>query len=225
MRLKFYLPLFLLFFSTLKTYSQASGPEYFVTVNGNLYLPINNPNKGVYPILWYDKETNPKLLIGGLGVGLSAFKPLKDKISLKGVINISKHTYWDEPIGLVDISGYDLQLLVAGSSDFSIDLAATAHYFLTERISVGTGLGSQLLLTTLARLPEFQDIKASVAAHRYYKRLMPTLPVELSFKTKKNLFNIRYEYGLLNRYKKDIAVYKKDKFGLLSFELGFPVNQ
>jgi len=224
MRLKFYLPLFFLFFSTLKTYSQASGPEYFITLNGNLYLPINNPNKGVYPILWYDKETDPKLLIGGLGVGLSAFKPLQDKISLKGAINISKHTYWDEPIGLVDMMGYDMQLLVAGSSDFSIGIAATAHYFLSEKISIGTGLGSQVLLTTLSRLPAINDTKVSIAAHHYYKRLMSTLPVELSFKTKKNLFNIRYEYGLLNRYKKGIGVYKKDKFGLLDFELGFKLN-
>lgn len=50
-----------LFFVTLKSYSQVSGYEYFITVNGNLYVPVNNPEKGMYPILWYDKETDAKL--------------------------------------------------------------------------------------------------------------------------------------------------------------------
>lgn len=100
-----------------------------------------------------------------------------------------------------------------------------AHYFLTEKISIGTGLGGQILLISLSRMPEIYDSKAAVAVNRYYKPFMPTLPVELSFKSKKNLFTIRYEHGLLNRYKKDLAAYKKDKFGLLSFEVGFKLNK
>jgi len=224
MKLRNYYILLLLLFISFKSFSQTSATEYFITVNGNLYIPIKNPAKGIYPILWYDKETNPKLLIGGLGVGLSAFRPLENKVSLKGGVNISKHTYWDEPIQLVDAGGNNMQLFVAGSSDLAVGITATAHYFLTEKISFGTGLGGQILLATLSRLAEFNDSRSSIGVHHYYKRLMPTLPFEVSFKAKKTLFNIRYEYGLLNRYKKDIAAYKKDKFSLLSFEVGLKLN-
>ncbi|GEO02666.1 hypothetical protein AAE02nite_03300 [Adhaeribacter aerolatus] len=222
MRLYFFVFSFLLL--ATQAVGQTAKYEYFITLNGNLYLPINNPEKGVYPILGYDKETDSKVLIGGMGVGLAAFKSVKNNLMLKGQANLSKHTYWDEPLYIVDDVGNPLNRLVAGSSDYAIGLTVSVNYFLTPKISVGTGLGTQILLVSLSRLPQVYDSKKLVAVNNYYKRFVPVLPIELSYKSNKKLFNVRYEHGLLDRLKGDLQNVQDDKFGLLVFEVGFRIR-
>ena len=131
--------LLLLLLCASQAYSQAAEPTYFITVNGNLYLPVNTPTKGVYPILWYDNETSPKLLIGGFGVGVAGLKRITNKLGLKGEMNISKHTYWDEAFYATDDYGSAGQFFLAGSADYALGLTATVHYYLGEKISLGTG--------------------------------------------------------------------------------------
>jgi hypothetical protein len=222
--MKLYFFVLSLLFLTTQAVGQTADYEYFISGNGNLYLPINNPEKGVYPILGYDKETDSKVLIGGMGVGFSAFKQVKNKVSLKGQANLSKHTYWDEPITFVDNSGNPLNQFVSGSSDYSLGLTATVNYSLTQRISVGTGLGGQILLISLSRLPQINDSKKIIAVNNYYKPFMPVLPLELTYKSQKRMFNIRYERGLLNRIKGGLKNFKDDKFGLFVFEVGFKMR-
>jgi hypothetical protein len=205
-------------------FGQQTGVQWFITPNVNLYLPVGTPYKGVYPVLWYDKETTPKVLIGGFGVGVSALKPYGEKLTLKGQANLSKHTYWDEPMQLIDENGAPIRDYLAGSSDYTLGLTATGHYQFTGKFSAGTGLGGQVLLVSLVRLPPNYFTgpdEEQLATSRYYKRLVPMLPVELSLKLEKILFNVRYEHGLLNRLRKPLADYQTDRFGLLSFEVGF----
>lgn len=224
MSMKLYMVLFLWLAISIQALGQSGEYEYFITVNGNLYLPINNADKGVYPIIAYDKETSPKLLIGGLGAGISAYKTIHERLSLKPQVNLSKHTYWDKPIVVTNGLGTAIFPFLSGSSDYSLGIAATIHYFLTKNISFGTGLGGQVLLLSLSRIPDTNYEPKTVAVNRYYKPFMPTLPVELSCKFKSKMFNIRYEHGLLNRYRGDLKDYSEDKFGLLTFEVGFKIN-
>jgi hypothetical protein len=216
----------LLFVST-KSFAQNKSCEWFITPNVNLYIPVNNPAKGVYPVLWYDSETKPKLLIGGFGMGISVYKPLTEKISLKGQVNLSKYTYWDERFYARE-SGSLYKDYLSGSSDYTLGLTVTAHYFITKKLSMGTGLGSHILLISLSRLPELElntgKSSGGVARNRYYKPLMPVFPIELSLKLEKILFNIRYEYGLLNRIKGDLKQYLNDRYSLLVFEVGFKIK-
>lgn len=205
-------------------FGQQTGIQWFITPNVNLYLPLGTSYKGVYPVLWYDKETTPKVLIGGFGVGVSALKPYGEKVTLKGQANVSKHTYWDEPIVMIDENGGPIRDYVAASSDYSLGITATGHYQFTGKFSAGTGLGGQVLLVSLVRLPPNYFTgpdREQIGTSRYYKRLLPMLPVELSLKLEKVLFNVRYEHGLLNRIKGELAQYKTDRFGLLTFEVGF----
>jgi hypothetical protein len=230
MKPAFYLFLFTILACNAPCFSQNTGFEWFFTPNANLSLLINTPTKGAYPILWYDKETDPKLLIGGFGMGLSAFKTVSGKVGLKGQTNLSKQTYWDEPIMATDESGFPIQTVLTGSSDYSLGITATAHYFLSKKLSVGTGLGAQVLLLSLSRLPEINTTwgpsppEKGIARNRYYKPIMPVVPLEISLKLNKTLFNIRYEYGLLNRLKGNMAQYKTDRFSLLTFEVGFKIK-
>ncbi|GAA4458276.1 hypothetical protein GCM10023189_30240 [Nibrella saemangeumensis] len=230
MRLLFCLGLFISCFSA-NLYAQSAGYECFFTQNGNLYIPVNNPNKGVYPILWYDKTTRPRFLIGGLGVGALFVRPLTANVSWRTQTNLSKHTYWDELTRVVDVRGLDMGYAGAGSSDYTIGLTSTLHYNVTGRVSVGTGIGGQLLLISLARLPDFKehhrpDLQEhdQIAINKHYKPIVPVLPVELAVKLPKGfLFTTRYEHGLLNRIKGDLSKVKTDKYGLLTFELGVKI--
>jgi hypothetical protein len=218
--------LFILFFSlTGKSLAQGPELEYFITGNGNLYLPINNPEKGTYPILWYDQDTDPKLLIGGMGVGAAVWKEVHPRLSLKGQANLSKQASWGEPIGAGDGGGNSLGAFLGGSADYTVGVGAMGHFFLTEKLSVGTGLGGQLLLLSLSRVPDnFPDAKRSFVVNRYYRPFIPTIPLEVSIKTPRKVFSVRYEQGLINRIKGDLGKSKRENFGLLFFEMGFKIK-
>ena len=220
---KYYITLFFLVIMGGQVFSQDRGLEYFLVVNTNLYLPGAQANKGLYPIIGYDKESQPKLLIGGFGFGVAAFKPLAESLSLMTQMNLSKHTYWDEPVELRGSNNGPLGQFLAGSSDYAFGITGTLHYYIGRKMSIGTGLGAQLFTVTLSRVPKFVDFKFApdaVSINRYYRQCLPTIPLEWSVKGDKLLFNIRYEYGLTNRYKKPLSESKSDRFSLLFFELG-----
>lgn len=205
------------------TFSQDTAIEYFLVGNGNLYLPGGQSNKGLYPIIGYDKDAQPKLMIGGFGFGVAAFEPLQKSLSIKGQINVSKHTYWDEPLEMRGANNEPLGQFIFGSSDYALGITGALHYFLGEKMSVGTGLGAQLLTTTLSHVPKFEHFEVvpdAISVNRYYRQFLPMLPLEWSWKGDKLLTTIRYEYSLTNRYKKDLAESKSDRFSLLYFELG-----
>lgn len=204
-------------------YSQNNSTEWFGSCQTNLYFPISTSTKGTYPILWYDRETNPKVLIGGFGVGTMLYKPIKNKLFFKGIATLSKISYWDEPLLAKDFNGNPQGEIQRGSSDYLVHISGLVHYFFTDKISVGGGLGTHLNIVTFARIPTQKQDEVSVGVQRHYKTLMPIIPLELSYKTLKKVFSIRYEQGLLNRYKKDLAQYKKEKLGLLMFEIGFKI--
>ena len=53
--------------------------------------------------------------------------------------------------------------------------------------------------------------------------MVPVVPVEASYKTKRVLLNVRYKYALKNRYKNDLQNERTDHYSLLTFEIGFDV--
>lgn len=58
----------------MNCFAQKPNKQWFFSPNWNLYIPTNTSNKGTYPIIGYDKESSPKLLIGGYGIGVSVLK-------------------------------------------------------------------------------------------------------------------------------------------------------
>ena len=213
--------MFSLFFHCI--YAQQHEAEYFVSVNGNLYLPFNS-EKGMFPILGYDKETKPKLLIGGFGVGLAGVKKLTEKTAFKGQVNISRSVYWESFLFTNNVAQVTGQAM-ASSTDYTVGLLGTFHYKLSPAFSIGTGLGAQVLIASYLNLREdLIDGSEYIGRNRFYKPLMPMLPIELSYKVRKIFINLRYEHGLMDRFKKDLAEYKTDKFGLIFFEFGIKVN-
>jgi hypothetical protein len=226
MKVKF--SVFLIFSALIitKLHAQDNGIEYFVTTNANLHIPFADGDKGAYPILWYDKKSDPKLQIGGFGLGFTAIKPYRKKSVIKAQANLSRHVYWDNSFEAVGLQNQSLGSYSTSSVDYTMGIAGTIHFMLSEKFSVGTGLGCQVMLWSFTRLNELPLNESSDrrARNNYYKRIIPTLPVEFSLKKSRTLYTIRYEQALLNRYKKDIAAVKKEGYGLISFEVGFRMN-
>jgi hypothetical protein len=223
MKAKFGLPL--LIFFVLSYALQAQKPvEYFVSGNANLYLPFSS-EKGMFPILGYDKDTKPKVLIGGFGAGFAALKNIKKRTSLKGQINLSRSVYWESFVFTNNVAAVTGQT-DATSTDYTLGLLGTFHLHLSPAFSMGTGIGTQVLIASYLNLREdaLDDGSVYIGRNRFYKPVMPTIPIELTWRFKKMFVNLRYEHGLLDRFKNDLAEDKTDKYGLLFFEFGIKVK-
>jgi hypothetical protein len=195
--------------------------QYFITVNGNYYLPRNS-DKQAYPVLGYDKDSDPKLLVGGFGAGLTAIRNRNEKFLLKAQANISRRAYWNDPIGFRDDSNNPLGSLALKAVDYVFDMTATAHYRLGEKVSIGTGLGVDVMLYsyTVLKFSRFEE----KYRNGYYKPVMPVIPVELTFNFNNVLLNLRYAHSLLSRNKRPLSQSKDDSYSLLTMELGFRIQ-
>jgi hypothetical protein len=219
-----------LLLATLCIFGQKSKYELFITPSANLYMPGGTSVKQPYPNLWYNNNTKPKLLIGGFGIGATFIKKISEKLQLRTEARLSKHTYWNEETIFTDNLGNDFGSTKSGSSDFIFSLNFTAHYFLSKKISIGGGLGSQILLVSLSRNPASGLIvngttqKNDLLRNRYYKPVMPVIPIELSLRQKRAFYTLRYEYALLNKMKGELANYQSEKYGTLAFEIGLKIN-
>jgi hypothetical protein len=178
----------------------------------------------MFPILGYDKETKPKVLIGGFGIGFAALKNIKKRTGLKGQVNISRSVYWESFIFTNNIAAVTGQT-DATSTDYTLGLLGTFHFHLSPAFSMGTGIGTQVMMVSYLNLREdVMERSEHIGRNRFYKPVMPTIPIELTWRFKKMFANLRYEHGLLDRFKEDLAEDKTDKYGLIFFEFGIKVK-
>ena len=159
----------------------------------------------------------------GIGIGGKMIIPLTKKFVLRNSADIMLNTYSDGPFTATDVSGNALGNLGNTSVDLSIGLIPTIHYSLHENFSVGTWLGSRILLKSVTAYDGNTQLK-NTSANDYYKPFMPILPIEMSLKINKILLNLRYEYSLLNKIKGDLADYKTERYGIVSLEVGYKIK-
>lgn len=207
MRTKFSLGLFLGLVSSITSFSQST-VEYSLTANGNLYLPINSSYKSVYRFI-------------GFGIGGSAFLPMNDKVGFKAQLNFSRLAYWDAFYDLRGDANQPLGTIWSHTFDYTAGLTLTAHYFLAEKFCIGTGLGTRALLTSITYFSYPED---ETVGNHFYKPFMPIVPFELSYKASSFQINARYEQGIGNRLKGDLADHQTDQFGLIVLEVGVKLN-
>jgi hypothetical protein len=223
--MKYFAALLLCFFFVTIGSSQ-SKIEYLITINGNLYVPYKS-NKAIFPMIGYDKQFIPKILIGGFGAGFHVSQIISEKVSVKGQANISRSVYWES---YVFTDGPQLSDIIGeanvSTTDYSLGLTGLLHYHLSQSFSMGIGFGIQTLLISNSFIRDDVPWAGSrnLGQNRYYKPCMPTIPLETSLRLKKWMINLRYEHALLNRMKKGLADYKQENYGLLFFELGFQIN-
>jgi hypothetical protein len=200
-----------------------SQTSYYVTTNANLYVPEGNSTRGFYPILWYSNDTDPHVLIGGLGVGFT-FQKASPKTILKAESNISRHAYW-ETMHFTDINGVALGSTSFGTADLTIHLLPTISYRVSEKFSIGTGLGGVITVMSRSRIPFGSKEQDRAVMNNYYKFLIPVIPLDFSYTRARKQYTLRFENTIGSRYKKPLSDYKREGFLLITFQMGFKLNQ
>lgn len=227
---KYFLPISFLFLICTNCISQSKRTELFITPGVNIYIPGSSSAKSTYPIIGYKKNTDPRLLIGGFSIGVTVFKPLQTNMQLKLQGALSRNAHWNEFINATDIAGNSLIGFKNSTINYNVDFLATVRYRLFNKFYAGAGSGLQLLVASVSRNP-FKDILINGATqpnriiqNKYYRTLMPFIPLEISYQTKKVNYNIRYDFALLNKVKGELANYLSERYGLLHFEVGFKIR-
>ena len=220
----------ILLLNCLKSSAQPKKVELFITTGANIYLPGKESIKAIYPVIGYNKNTNPNFLIGGFGVAITAMKAVEKNWNSKIQTGFSRNAHWNEYITAVDFVGNDLNNGRNSTINYNFDLFSAFHYRFTKKFSAGTGVGVQVLLASVSRNPfaglTFGGMREEEKFYlnRYYKTAMPFIPLELSFNTSKLFLNLRYEAALMNKVKDDLANYQQERYGLLNLEVGFRIN-
>mgnify|MGYP005814018883 CR=1 FL=1 len=199
--------------------AQDATTELHVTASANLFVPLGSSGKYMYPVLWYNSDTDPKFQVGGWGIGVTATKPFTEKWLLKSQFNISRHAYWDESYFFTEdgtVGAYYTYRTV----EYTVGIQATANYALSEKLLVGSGVVFRALVSSKTNITELDKR----IANKMYKPVVPLLPVELTYKSNKMMYSMRYEYGLGNRYKGDLAKVQKDRYSLLVFEVSLLIK-
>lgn len=191
----------------------------YLTGNGNLYLPRKS-NQQSYPILGYNGDADPKILIGGLGLGITLTGNINDRLKWHAQGNTSRRVFWDDPMLLTDPSNMPIGNVTWKGVDILTTITGALHYRLGKTLSVGTGLGVDALIYSYVRGSK-PFVEETMIRNNQYRSLMPLIPVELSIDVKRFIVNLRYQHALLGRLKEPASQHKKDTYSGLIFELGY----
>ncbi len=196
--------------------------QMFVTANVNYYLPINS-DKQVYPILAFDSDAEPNVLVGGMGLGFAMMKNLNDNFLWSAQANVSRRAYWSEPMRLTDDDGVPFGSFPMKGVDIVLGLSGTAHYRIGDKLSAGTGVGLDVLLYSYMRLPE-AFVEPATLQNGFYRPIVPTIPIELVYRSNKMLFSLGYQLAVISRSKNPLSESYKDLYSTLTFEVGYRIH-
>ncbi|MCF0074442.1 hypothetical protein LZD49_28415 [Dyadobacter sp. CY261] len=210
------------------TNAQKASSEWFLNANINIHIPGSGSQKSVYPVLGYNKNSTPKFLLGGVGTGAFLLQRLSSDLHLKVHGYLSKISYWDDPIELKGVVGETTGIYQAGGSDYITGINGLVHYHLVDRLSLGAGVGAQILLASFSRTPDIygygEPTEKTFITNHYYKTVLPVVPLELSYRFPKMVINLRYDIGPFNRIRGELAQAKNERYDVLSLEVGFKLN-
>ena len=209
----------LIFFCISKSFSQNTKSELFITANLNMYFPTNSLQE-FQPIVQF---SNP-FSVGGFGIGATLLNPLNKTLILKNQANISFIKFKDTPVLLTDPSGQSLGNITGITRDLNLGITSTINYSLTNRFSMGAGLGLKILLDSRTNYNFINQSPLGTSINGYYKPIMPVFPIEATLRLKKMMFNLRYEYSILNKLKGDLSDYTSEKYSLISLEIGYKIK-
>lgn len=212
----------------LQAHAQKTAPEWFLNANVNIHIPRAGSQKSVYPVLGFNKNADSKILLGGVGFGAFVLRPLSSRFHLKGHGYLSQISFWDDPVELRGPVGDDQGIYQAGGSNYLAGLHGLVHYRLAGGLSVGAGLGAQVLLASFSRTPVIfgsgEPTEKSFISNHYYRTVSPVVPVEISYRFPRVILNLRYDFGPFNRIGGDLAKVKTERYDVLSLEVGFKLK-
>ncbi len=204
----------LLVFGITTVHSQ----EYSVFVSFNEYFPRSENNKSEYPFLWYSSE-NKKVLFGGFGVGIKFKKKVKtSNLDLKGNVSLFRFKQYDQPFQLSTDGGGTPRKINGIINEYGLGIQGGAGYNISEKISIGSGLK---ITTLISSKTHYKSIKLNIK-NRYYRPILLTIPIELSFDFERINLTSKYEIGVSNRLRGETS--SKEHGNMLSLEIGYILN-
>lgn len=200
-------------------HAQESKYGLSLNLNHNLYLPRNSENKTLYFIGF----PNERPSFGSFGIGLSSYYQFNKNIVFKAGTHISCLSYIEPELQFRDKDNNPLSAINPVVKEYQNAWSVLAHYYIGDVVSVGAGLGANVRLGGRRKihsevLADYDNLHSKLSDR---KRILPVVPIELSFAVERILLNVRLEYGLINRYKGDFAQFKKEKINMLYFEIGY----
>ena len=201
----------------------AQAPDSYLTINTNLMFAYGNTSKIYYPVV---ASFNDDFLqkVGGFGMGYTSTKDYGNGRTLKAGMNLTKMSQYLGSTYARDFVGNLAGFYAVKSSRINLNLNVLMQKSLGDKISLGTGIGVQSTLFHIQKLPSVFEVTTLYTNQTLQKNIMPVIPMEFNFETKKRVLTLRYEQALLNSNRGEFRKYKKETFGLLSFELGFKLN-
>ena len=202
--------------------------KFYIHVGTNLTLPSDESSRSTFPIIAYNDEFKPSLLLGGFNAGITYNKHLSDKKYISAVISLARHSSWEEAFPFTDNQGLLYGFNKYNKVDYVLKVLPIFTYALTPRLTLGIGFGGNISIISISALPDVQlfgiDRKGEIAINKYNRLFNPLLPVEIRYHLKKIYFGARFEYGPFNTNRSDIKEMLKSKNNYVCFELGFKLK-
>lgn len=198
-----------------------------VHLNGNEYYPINAPEKGYYPILWYSSTEGRGVLLGGFGGGVSWSNRLKGKWGLKTQVNVFRSRYYDEPVIVLDENGFAYGAVIGIATNLNLSALGIPRYSVAEWLDVGAGLGLQSVILAKSNYGKAKILGEEKELNFTNKSLQPVvlvLPVETTvYFWNRFSFSTRLEFALTKVSRLSYA--SNERSMLLVLEAGYRLNK
>jgi hypothetical protein len=197
------------------------GQQYAVFINVNQYYPIGKTHsKSSYPILWYSSE-GKNILLGGLGVGVKMEKDYDEKMAVVGKAQMTRYRQYDEPLQLVDENGGPIGDVQGVITEYGLGGQLGINYRLGKNVKTGIGLSATGIWYSKSdyNIVKAIDNEKVKFKNKYYKPILVSLPIGLTYDFDRMYISSTYEIGLINRLKGESSA--KEYAGILTFEIGF----
>ncbi|MCW5921510.1 MAG: hypothetical protein KIS77_04145 [Saprospiraceae bacterium] len=198
-----------------------------IHLNVNEYYPINAPEKGYYPILWYSSTEGRGVLLGGFGGSVSWTNTLKSKWDLKVQLNISRSRYYDEPAIVLDENGFAYGAVIGIATNLNLSALGIPRYSVADWLDVGAGLGLQSVILAKSDYGKAKILGEKKELNFTNKSLQPVvlvLPVETTvYFWDRFSFSTRLEFALTKVSRLSYA--SNERSMLLVLEAGYRLNR
>lgn len=202
--------------------------KFYIHVGANLTLPSDQSSRATFPIIAYNDDFKPSLLLGGFNAGFTYNKHLSGKKYISAIISLARHSSWEEAFPFTDNQGLLYGFNKYNKVDYVLKVLPTFTYALTPRLTLGIGLGGNISIISISALPEVQlfgiDREGEIAINKYNRLFNPLLPVEVRYHLNKIYIGARFEYGPFNTNRSDLGKNLKSTNNYACFEVGFKLK-
>lgn len=195
--------------------------EWFVHLNAGIVRPSAS-DKGIYPLIGYDKDARPKFQLGTIGAGVTGVKPLSEQFDLKVRSGLIRAKYWDTPLMFLNGGNVAVAGAATHATEWLWSVGGGVNYNLSPGLSVGSGINLHALISSSTRI-SFGQLDERIR-NRFYKTIVPVIPVEMTLTKNRFAVSLQFERSLVNRYRGDLADVKNLHYSTLMMQVAYRIS-